>query len=220
MARRSPPRKLQPDAPDIPVDLASSPSALQSGDRWDEASMDNGIVIPATVVDFEVRASRWIGGELSGRRFRGLRALDVHFHHCDFSSTVFDDAAFRRVAFTDCRLTGTVFSGAELRDVRISNSRADLTSFRMTTAAHLLVADSSLRGADFYELAGEDCAFLGCDLQEASFSASRLRRTRLHGSTLDGIQGAEFLRDSEISADQVAALGIALLASMNIRVTD
>jgi len=44
----------------------------------------------------------------------------------------------------------------------------------MARAKHLLVENTSLRGADLYEFAATDCAFLGCDLTELNAHDARL----------------------------------------------
>ncbi|MGF1648192.1 MAG: pentapeptide repeat-containing protein [Kineosporiaceae bacterium] len=220
MARRTPPRKLEPDPPDLPADLTPGPAALRSADRLDGVVLGADTEVADHLADLQLGECRWEGAELRGRRLTGFRAVDVHLDRCDLSGTVLADAELRRVTFSDCRLSGTSFSSANLTDVRITDSRADLSLFRMATAVHLLVAASSLRGADFSEFRGSGCAFLRCDLGDADFTAARLRGLRLHGSDLHGIQGADELRGAEISDDQVPALGEAVLAAMDVRVTD
>ena len=125
-----------------------------------------------------------------------------------------------RVVFTDCRLTGTAFDGAQLTDVRITDSTADLTGFRMAKARFLLVENTALHGADFYEFDGEHCALLGCDLAEASFDTARLRETDLHGSSVDDVRGALSLRGARISPDQIVPLATTLLDALGIEVTE
>lgn len=61
---------------------------------------------------------------------------------------------------------------------------------------------------------------IGCDLTGASFQDVRLTGAHLHGSTLDDIRGALFLRGSRIGADQQVVLGAALLVEVDIQVTD
>lgn len=220
MPRRAPQRKREPDPPDIPKELTAAPATLHSGDRWDGVAAGTDVQAPSQVADAQLLETRWTGAQLRERRFTGLRAHDVEFVRCDMSSTVFTGAELRRVTFTDCRLTGMVLSGADITDVRISGSKADLTSFRMSSASHLSVVSSSLRGADFHEFVGENCAFLDCDMDEADFEQSRFRGLRLHGSTLENISGVLALRGAQISASQIAPLGAAVLAAMDVTVTD
>ncbi|MGF1662494.1 MAG: pentapeptide repeat-containing protein [Kineosporiaceae bacterium] len=220
MPRRAPRTKLEPDPPELPADLAPAPVAVRSGDHVDGVVLGPGVDLPGHLADLRLDGCRWVGAELRGRRLTGLRAQDVHIDRCDLSGAVLEDAELRRVVLIGCRLSGTSFSGADLTDVRIVDCRADLSLFRMATASHLLAEGSSLRGADFYEMDGSGCAFLGCDLTEADVSGARLRGLRLHGSDIRGVLGAHRLRGAEISADQVPALGEALLADLGVRITD
>ncbi len=187
---------------------------------WDCVEADAGVSVPEHVADLTLRESRWVDADLSGRRFAGLRCRDTQFVHCDLSGTVLDGAVFTRVTFTNCRLTGAALSGVELTDVSISDSQADLASLRMTRAKYLLIENTSLRAADFYEFRGTDCGLTGCDLTEANFQEAQMTGTQLHGSTLDDIHGTLFLRGSRISPDQLVPLGAALLAAMDIQVTE
>jgi uncharacterized protein YjbI with pentapeptide repeats len=216
MARRTP--KLRPDAPLGPDTFDPAPAELVSGALWDCVEAGADTVVPEHVADLKIQESRWTDGDLAGRSFGGLRIRDTHFVHCDLSGAVLDSAVLERVAFTGCRLTGTVFSGARLTDVLISESRADLLNLRMARATALLVEDTSLRGADLYELETKDCALLRCDLTEISLHDARLAGTRLHGSTIADVRGALALRGTHIGVDQQIAVGIELLAALGVKV--
>jgi len=219
-ARRTRPTKLHPDPPDTPSRWDPAPPVVEDEAAWDGIDADAEVEVPRHVIDLELRECRWTGADLSGREFTGFRARDTRFEHCDLSGAVLDDAVLRRVVFADCRLTGVSFGGAQLDDVRITDSSADLTGFRMARGTFLLVENTSLHGADFYSFTAADCAFLGCDLGEASFHEARLDGTRLHGSKLDDVRGAMCLRGTRISPDQLVPLGAALLGVLDIQVTD
>jgi uncharacterized protein YjbI with pentapeptide repeats len=220
-ARRARTAKVLPDPPETPDRWDPAPATVESGAVWDVVEAGPGTVVPEHVADLDVRESRWVDADLSGRRFTGLRCRDTQFEHCDLSGAVLDGAALRRVSFTNCRLTGLVLSGAALDDVRISDCRADLASFRMATATYLLIENTALHGADFYEFTGDTgCGIVGCDLTGASFSDARLTGLRLHGSVLDEIGGALALRGARISPDQLVPLGAALAAALDIQVSD
>jgi hypothetical protein len=210
--------KLRPDSPLGPDTYDPAPDELLSGAVWDCVEAGPGTVVPEHVSDLKIQESRWVGGDLTGRQFGGLRIRDTHFVNCDLSGAVLDSAELERVAFTGCRLTGTVFSGARLTDVLVSESRADLLSLRMAHAKALLVEDTSLRGADLYELEATDSAFLRCDLTEVALHDARLAGTRLHGSTIADVRGALALRGTHIGADQQIAVGIALLGALEVKV--
>lgn len=212
--------KLVPDPPETPARFDPAPAVVEHEMVWDGIDAGADVEVPAHVADLDLRECRWTGADLRGREFTGLRARDTRFVHCDLSGAVLDDAVLRRVTFADCRLTGASFAGAQLDDVRITDCSADLTAFRMARATAVLVEGTSLHGADLYSLTAVDCAFLRCDLGEASFHEARMAGTRLHGSTLDDVRGAMSLAGTRISADQLVPLGVALLGVLDVEVTD
>lgn len=212
--------KLLPDPPEIPARVDPAPAVAEDEAVWDGIEATADVEVPPRVADLDLRECRWTGADLSGRELTGFRARDTRFEHCDLSGAVLDDAVLRRVSFTDCRLTGASFAGARLDDVRITDCSADLTGFRMATAAYLLVENTSLHAADLYSFTASECAFLGCDLREASFQEARLAGTRLHGSQLDDVRGAMSLTGTRISPEQVVPLGAALLGVLGIEVTE
>jgi len=214
------PAKTHPYPPDLPPRYDPAPEALESGDRWDGVSAGPEVRVAGHVAGLQLQETRWDGADLSGRRLGGLRSRDSLFVRCDLSGAMLDGAALERVAFVDCRLTGLVLSGADLVDVLVTDGSADLLNLRMARARHLLVENTSLRGADLYAFAGTDCALLGCDLTGATFDEARLTRLRLHGSTLEDVRGVLALRGARIGRDQMVPLGAALLAALEISVTE
>jgi pentapeptide repeat protein len=217
---RSRPAKRRPETPDLPGHLAPAPAAVEGGELWDCVEAGAEVEVPERVADLRIHESRWVGGNLAGVRFTGLECRDVEFVRCDLSGARLEEAVLTRVVFTECRLTGTAFDGAKLTDVRIADGTADLGGFRMAKARFLLVENTSLHGADFYELDAEHCALLGCDLAEANFDGARLRETDLHGSTVDDVRGALSLRGARISPDQIVPLAGGLLDALGIQVSD
>ncbi len=217
VARRA--TKIRPDPPDLAPRLDPAPAVLHPSALWDGVEAGQDVEVPENVAGVRLQESRWVGADLSGRRFSGLRCRDTHFVGCNLSGAMLDGAALTRVAFTDCRLTGIVLSGAELADVHIVDSTADLVLLRMATAQRLWIENTSLRSADLYSFKGTGCAFLGCDLSDVSLSAAQLPEVLLHGSTLDTLRGAGSLRGARISAEQVVPLGAAMLSELGIAVT-
>lgn len=211
---------MLPDPPESPDRWDPAPATVESGAVWDGVEALSETDVPEHVADLDLRESRWVDADLSGRRFTGLRCRDTQFEHCDLSGAILDEAVLTRVTFANCRLTGTVLSGATLDDVRISDSRADLASLRMARAKFLLLENTVLHAADFYEFAGTGCGLIDCDLTGANFSDARLTGLRLHGSVLDDVTGALSLRGARISADQLVPMGAAVLAAVDIAVSD
>ncbi len=218
-----PPRKrtkTRPDRPDLPPGFDPAPAVLEPGAVWDGVEAGEELDAPGVVPDLDLRECRFTGVDLSGRSFPGLHVRDAVFTRCDLSGAVLDRAVLERVVFDGCRLTGTVLSGATLRDVRLTGCRADLLALRMASAKFLLAEDTGLRGADLHEFTGTDVALLGCDLTGADLDRAGLAGAHLHGSVLDDVSGALSLRGARIDADQQIALGAALLAALDVRVTD
>ncbi len=218
-----PPRKrtkTRPDRPDLPPGFDPAPAVLEPGVVWDGVEAGEELDAPGVVPDLDLRECRFAGVDLSGRSFPGLHVRDTVFVRCDLSGAVLDRAVLERVEFDGCRLTGTVLSGATLRDVHLTGCRADLLALRMASAKFLLAEDTGLRGADLHEFTGTDVALLGCDLTGADLDRAALAGAHLHGSVLDDVSGALSLRGARIDADQQIALGAALLAALDVRVTD
>lgn len=217
-AKKNP--KVVPDPPDAPPHYEPAPAVLESGTIWDGVQAGPDVEVPRVVADLDVRESRWVDADLSGRTFTGLHLRDTAFVHCDLSGAVLDRAVLERVTFTGCRLTGVVLSGTTLRDVRIADCRADLANLRMARASYLLIEDTTLRGADLFQLAGTHVAVLDCDLTGADLDRADLTGAHLHGTTLDDVHGVLSLRGARISRDQQVTLGAAVLAALGIQVTD
>lgn len=217
-ARRA--RTTRPDPPALPAHLDPAPAALEPGGFWDGVDAGAGVTVPPHAPGVQLQESRWTGAALAGRHLAGLRCRDTVFDRCDLSGAVLEDATLERVTFVDCRLTGMMLAGAQLTDVLVDGGHAGMLGLRMARARRLFVEDAIVRGADLYSFQGTDCAFVRCDLSDSTFDRARLERVRLHGSRLDGVRGALSLRGAQIGADQVIALGAAVLAAVGVDITD
>jgi len=211
--------KLVPDPPDLPAQFDPAPVRLDRPARWEGVHADAHVHVAELVPDVEIRESVWVAADLSGRRLTGFQCRDTRFENCDLSGLVLDGASLTRVSFAGCRMTGIVLAGATLQDVGIDGSPAELTNLRNTQARYLLIANSSLRRADFYQASMRDSAVLDCDLTGADFTDCRVSNLDLHGSVLDELHAALALRGANISPDQAIALTPSLLADAGIRVT-
>lgn len=214
------PKKLRPDPPEVPTSRGPAPAVVDAEATWDGVEAGAEVEVPEHVADLTLQECRWVGADLSGRSFTGLRCRDTEFVHCDLSGAVLDDAVFKRVTFTDCRLTGAVLAGADLVDVRITDCRADLVNLRMARARHLLVEGTALTGADLYRFEARECGFVNCDLTGANLADAELAGAHLHGSTIADVRGALALRGTRISPAQLVPVGAALLGALGIEVGD
>lgn len=196
------------------------PAELESGDSWRGVAFTDSTVVPDSLADLTLRESTWTGADLALRTITGLRCQDVLFERCDLSGVRLDGAGFTRVRFVGCRLTGAMLSATRLADVIVEDSVADLVNFRAAHATYLSIETTSLREADFYTALLINSALLDSDLTAANFTEVRGSGPELHGSTLDSIRGAQSLTGARIDADQLIPLGLALVAALQVEVTD
>lgn len=196
------------------------PVELESGDSWRGVAFTDSTVVPDSLADLTLRESTWTGADLALRTITGLRCQDVLFERCDLSGVRLDGAGLTRVRFVGCRLTGAMLSGTRLADVIIEDSVADLVNFRAAHATYLSIEKTSLREADFYTARLINSALLDSDLTAANVTEVRGAGLELHGSTLDSIRGAQSLTGARIDADQLIPLGLALVAAVQVEVTD
>jgi uncharacterized protein YjbI with pentapeptide repeats len=219
MSGQRSPRKLGPAPPDLPPDLDPAPSRLESRARWECVQADGATEVGPRLADITLRESVWNYADLAGRYLSGFDCRDTRFERCDLSGAVLDGALLTRVAFTGCRMSGVVLSGATLQDVHLRECRADMANLRMARADFLVIEDSSLREAEFYQAAFARSALLGCDLHRANFQDCFMTDVDLHDSSLDDVRGALALRGASISPEQLVALAPSLVAAAGISVT-
>jgi hypothetical protein len=74
--------------------------------------------------------------------------------------------------------------------------------------------------ADFYASKLTASSFHRCDLSRAEFSRAGCDHVSLHGSTLEGIRGADSLGGCAIGSDQIVALALPLFAAVGVVVED
>ena len=221
MARtRNTAKRTAPLAPDLPEEFVAAPPALSSHDVWDGVAADAELAVDELVADAQLIEVVLAGCDLSGRRFTGLQARDVHFAGCDLSGAILDGAALDRVLFTDCRLTGAMLSAARMQDVQINGCTAPMANFRAAQARYVFIRDTALVEAEFGTASFADSAILDCDLTRADVSGLHARGLALHGSRLDDLVGATSLAGVRIDPDQVLPLGVLLALDMGIRQTD
>jgi hypothetical protein len=221
MTARSRARRVVPEFPDLPQELVAVPDVFDSG-SWEGMAAESTMSLPERIYDLEMVECVWRDVDAASRRFSGLVCRDVVFEHCDFAGAVLDSAVLTRVHFVGCRLTGTALSGAEMNDVVIDGGAANLVNLRASKSSFLWIRETPMREADFYQAELRHSALLDCDLTGANFSSARIDGLSLHGSTIESIRGAESFGSSDvhIAHDQLVSLGVAVLASMGVRIDD
>jgi uncharacterized protein YjbI with pentapeptide repeats len=133
---------------------------------------------------------------------------DVVVDDVDFSGADLEDAVMTRVTFANCRFSGVLVPRARLRDVSFVGCRLDGVNLRMVNTERILFENVDLHDADL--LSGEFLAarFFDCNLDAAQFSQALLPGARLHGSSVLGIKGAEYLRHVIIDSTQILHLAL------------
>jgi uncharacterized protein YjbI with pentapeptide repeats len=216
--------KVEPPAVVEAPRLAGALDAVTGADVGDGERLEGvrwiGPEGPAGTSELEVH-----GSSLSGVRFTGLELLeptliDVAVEGCELSGATLVGARFERVLFKGCRMSGLVASGLRARHVRFEDCQLDGAWLRSASFDRCELVGCDLTGADLYEARLIRTKVLNCKLERAELSAAELDDVALHGSTLDGLQGAGTLGGVIIGADQVMALALPILAAQGVVVDD
>ena len=152
--------------------------------------------------------------------FVPVRFSDTIFEDCELSGAVLQEASLSRVRFVNCRMSGLVLAGARLRDTVFTGCKLDEANLRGTVAERVrfegcVMTDADLSGARYTR-----ARLVDCDLSRAEFAAAQLRGTRLHGSNLEAIRGADSLKGVVIESGQLVPLALRLFRSFGIVIDD
>ena len=90
----------------------------------------------------------------------------------------------------------------------------------MVSGQDVRFEDTLLRGADFYQAKLPGVRFFDCDLSAVEFSKADIDGACLHGSRLDGLKGAAYLKGVAIDRAQVLPLALPLYAELGIAVDE
>ena len=174
----------------------------------------------ARAADVAIVGSRLTAVALTGAVLDRLHLSDCVVADSEWSGVTADDGELTRVEFRSCRMSGLVVSRARLRDVRFVDCRLDGASLRMARGTRITFEGCDLRGVDCYELALDEARFERCDLRGADVSGAQLAGARLAGSTLDDVRGARHLAGTVIDSSQIVAVGLSLIAALDITIDD
>jgi len=218
MPRHEPARS--PAAPRLAEALATTVVPLGDGVSWSGADVGPEGSFSGTVSDYEVLGSRLQGVRLTAAVLERGRWTDVVVVGCELSGVTLDDAVLTRVEFDGCRMSGLVAMGLNARDVRFVDCKLDGANFRGSTLERCAFEDCDLAGGDFYGTRFAPGAVRRCTLAEAEFSRAKCDGLDLRGSDLAGIRGAPSFRGCVVTSDQMVALGVALLSTIDVQVRD
>jgi uncharacterized protein YjbI with pentapeptide repeats len=117
-------------------------------------------------------------------------------------------------------MSGFVAPLMKADDVHFSSCRLDDASMRMVSFARCAFDECDLRRADFYESRLIGGRLFDCNLQEADVRGVRFDQVALHRSRLDDLRGADALRGTIISSEQVMTLAFPVLHALGITIDD
>lgn len=216
----SPATRPRPKPPLVTEQLDRAEDPLADDVAWSGVTAGPDASFSGAAADCEMIGSRLQGVRLTGAVLERLRLIDVELDDCELSGVLFEDASVVRVRFTRCRLSGIVAAGLKAHDVTFVDCKLDGANFRMANWERSEWTSCDLTDADFYAAKLGGCAFLECTLTRLELSKAACRGLALHGSTLEGIRGADALGGCLIGPNQVVPLGIALVGALGIRVQD
>src|SRR5579871_3358502 len=209
-----------PAPPRVPDRFDGPPEPFGDGVSWSGVEAGQEASFFTTATDCEVIGSRLNAVRLTGAVFDECRFVDVVFEDCELSGATVDNATWVRVLFRRCRMSGVVATALRAEDVRFADCKVDGANFRGSTLERCAFEDCDLAGADFYGATIAPGALRRCRLSAVELSKARCDGLDLRGSILDGIKGASALRSAVITSDQMVPLGLALLATLDVRVQD
>jgi uncharacterized protein YjbI with pentapeptide repeats len=214
------PRSSSPRPPRLPPALAGPESGpLADGFEW-VGVHSGGDFSGQRAGDGEITESRVVGAQFIGTTLDGIRMRDTVLESCDLSGARLGDADLNRVEFRNCKMPAVDLAAACFHDVLFTDSKLDNANLRMISGQHLRFDHVSLRAADFYAAEVSHARLLDCDLTASEFSQSKLAGVHLHGSNLEGLKGAVYLRHAIIDSTQVLPLALGVFAALDIEIND
>lgn len=210
----------EPAPPRVPEHLDGPPDPLGEGVSWTAVGAGAETSCSELVSDYEIVGSRLHGVRLTGAVFERGRFVDVVLDDCELSGTVLEETMLVRVRFQRCRMASLVANGMKGQDVAFADCKLDGANFRGSTMERCAFDDCQLVGTDFYGAAITGGAFRRCAMTDTEFSKAKCDGLDLRGSHFKSLKGASSLRRCVITSDQTAALGLALLTSMDVVVND
>lgn len=222
MARTPGPRAPASAAP-LPPRLPASlePASLhEPGDGTFSESLLTGEWPADTDGRLVLSGCRLERAALVGAQLEASRLVDVVIEGADLAGVRWEDSAFTRVEFRDVRLSGAQLAEARMRDVRFVGCRLDDVNLRAARGERVRFEDCRMQRVEMMGAQFEGVAWWDCDLTDADVSKIGLANAQLHGSTIDGLRGAQSLAPITIDDAQFTALAVHLLTAMGVVVDD
>ncbi|MFD9570330.1 pentapeptide repeat-containing protein [Streptomyces sp. NPDC059982] len=180
----------------------------------------------ADLRSLDLADAQLITGRITGVRskrveFEGLNLHGVEISGSDLGSARWSESKLTRVTIRDTKLMGAALDGLVLDDVLFENCKLDFATFEKVRATGPVVfAGCILTEATFTDCDLSDVVFSECTLRLTEFGAGRYRDADLRGNDLSSIRGVANLSKIRITPAQQADLAQALVADLDIDVSD
>ena len=119
--------------------------------------------------------------DLARADFAKSKFMDCSFTGCDLSMVKLRGVSMQNVAFTECKLLGIDFSACSemLFSVRFDNCALDHSVFVKRKMPKTRFSKCSMKGVDLSEAGLDEGLFDQCDLRDAVFDSTQLRKADL-----------------------------------------
>jgi uncharacterized protein YjbI with pentapeptide repeats len=176
---------------------------------YEESNLLEDALITGASLDGEVGKLRLYNCVVKNSRFTncdfsGFDLTDVRFENCDFSNSDLGGASIHRVEFLGCKFVGTNFPDSSFGNVEFYESSVNLASFADSKFKKVCFNRSYAKGTYFYNcrFAGS-VDFTGCDLDEANFTESSLKKIDISSCTFKSLTLSLFeLKGCKVSPEQ------------------
>jgi len=206
-------------APKLPAELAEGPARLEPGIDLTGVHVTGDVEVEG-LEDAELQGCLLEDVRLTAVSAARLKLTDVVLRRCELSGADLDEARWRRVRVEDCRAEALDAGRLRGDHVVVSGTKLRDAGLRMTHWERASFSDTDLRGAELHEAQLLGVAFDGCDLTGAVLTRARLTRSRFDRCTLHDLLGATALAGATIPEDQVYPVALALLAQLDISISD
>jgi uncharacterized protein YjbI with pentapeptide repeats len=177
--------------------------------------------------ELDLSHTRLLTGRLGGIEADRVAMEETQLHSVEFTDCTFGalrcaNSKLSRVVFRDCKLMGATFEDCTFDSVLFEGCRLDyaiLTRIRAIGSVAFTkcsLAEAEISGNDL----ADETAFEGCTLRKTEFQPGKYRGVDLRGSDLTEVIGPVNLTGVIISPDQEHQLAQALIAALDLTITD
>jgi uncharacterized protein YjbI with pentapeptide repeats len=217
-------RRLEPEPPDIPEDLAVLTAEqrpdLADGLHLEYVSWTDGQLTGAKASSAQVLESQLDGVDLSGCELPNLSLRDVRIRAANLANLRARGGTINRVSISGSRLTGLLWAEGTIRDLRVTDCRGDLVALNGTNLQDVLFEDCLLSQSTFEDALLRGVRFMRCDLAGVDFRRARFTACEMHGCNLEGAAGITSLAGIAMPLEDVIASATIFANALGIKVLD